>query len=125
MKKVSETAAERWTGVAKGPRQTMLLIVGVKPGNKARFWYTFVEGGVKDEALAALTKELEALAAPEVKRPMLAAFQVDLWGGPEKAVDGPPPESLHFPKEWRDAAKAKGVSLRIPLDDDDVKLIWP
>ncbi len=125
MKKVWETAAEHWKDLPKGPRQTMLLIIGVKPGKAARVWYTLAEGGVKDEALAALTKKLEALPAVEVKRPVVAALQVDLWGGPENSVEGPPPETLQFPKAWREAAKAKGVTLRIPLDDDDIKVIWP
>ena len=106
----------------------MLLIMFVKSGEKARYWFTFSGEGVSPETSDGLQKTLATISPPKIDEgPVVAALAVDLWGGPDTEGEAPTPlsDNMLFPKEWEDAAKAKGVRLRIPLAADVLSLMWP
>jgi hypothetical protein len=125
IKLVNDRAADHWDSLAKTKGQTMMLIVFVRPGGKARFDFTFSGEAPDEKTLTEARKTLEKLKVPQVKKPMLAGLQVDLWGGPDRPMAGPPPDNLLFPKDWQDSAKKKGITLKVPLNDEVMELIWP
>jgi hypothetical protein len=111
-----ETAAY-WDRAEKPKAKGLFVVVGMKPGKKARVWCEAVDGEIPPEALTKLEKKLGDLPAVAVKQgPIAFAVEMKLWGRtPEKFPE--------MPKTWVEAAKMSKEPLMIP--DGLFKVVWP
>lgn len=81
------------------------VVVGVKPGRKVRVWLISSKRTSEDKALVLLRKKLEAIPPCTVHiGPIAFALRWTIAGTPTSS--GRP-----IPKEWRDAASGKNLSV--------------
>jgi hypothetical protein len=128
-KAVANTAHDFWQSLPKGEGQTLLLIIYLKPEQKARYWLTFRDKAISAESLEQLQKRLAGVQPFKIQNgQVVVAWKIDLWGGlpqAESKKDVPAPEDILFPKEWQEAAQAKNLTLKLPLSDATLQSIWP
>jgi hypothetical protein len=95
----------------------VLIVVGVKPGKKARVWCEAVDGSLSEEALKKLESALEKVPTVEVKDgPIAFALRGVLWNRKVK-------EFPIYPAAWKKALDESGKFLIVP--DGLFKIIWP
>lgn len=93
------------------------VVIAIKPGRKARFWFVQVPEG--DAIPAQLERDLEALDAPQVVGgPVAVALIGSVSGAPTSSKPGSPP----MPHEWRDAAKSGDSGV---LPESVLATLWP
>lgn len=94
------------------------VVIAIKPGRKARFWFVQVPDG--DAIPAQVERDLQALDAPEVVGgPVAVALIGSVFGAPTSARPGSPP----MPRAWRDAAAEIVGSAVFP--DSVIATLWP
>jgi hypothetical protein len=93
------------------------LVVMIKPGSRARFWFAGGAERLPDGARSKLNTALLGVPVPAVHDgPLVFALNFDAWGN-QPGEPGPP---ISFPKEWIGVAPEGGR-----IDDDFLKKVWP
>jgi len=118
---IAETDAY-WSALPRSEAQSAELVVAIRPGGRARFWFEFsLRSNCQDE-ITGLMSRLSTLTVPEVHGgPVAAVLHLSVRGGlsTNRAADSEP----YIPVEWREAAKNSGTSLVVP--DDILAIVWP
>lgn len=115
------TAVERTVAASlpagSTPRE-LDVVIAIKPGRKARYWFVQVPEG--DAIPAQLERDLQALDVPQVVGgPVALALIGSVSGAPASSKPGSPP----MPQQWRDAA-AKSVGPAA-LPESVLATLWP
>lgn len=118
--KAIEPIAARWF-TAASPPQTLDIVVIVRPGRQARYWFVSSRGD-DAEAFAGYRRDLAAIEPPEVRAPFAFAILGSVGGATRGSSDAgfAPP----LPSEWR-AAIEKSGSDGVQVPDGLLPLVWP
>ena len=102
------------------PRQagsSNMLLVMIKPGNRARTWIVSSKPALSPDLVTAVTEAANGVSAPTVTGgPVLVGVRFKAFGGGEPLVSERPP----IPKDWYQYFGDKGL-----LDDAFMARVWP
>ena len=100
------------------PGASGMLLVMVKPGERARAWVVTGEPAPSPETVAAVVKAVEAVPAPAVREgPILVGVGFEAWGGGATPAGAQPP----IPRDWYAHFSKDGGRL----DDAFMARVWP
>jgi hypothetical protein len=103
---------------ADSPPRELDVVIAIKPGREARFWFVQVPDG--DAIPAQLERDLQALNVPQVVGgPVAVALIGSVSGAPASSTASSAP----MPQQWRDAA-AKSTG-RVALPEGVLATLWP
>lgn len=94
-----------------------MLLVMIKPGQRAKSWIVSSKPELSPEKVEGLTSAVNAIAAPAVTGgPVLVGVRFKAYGGGEPLISERPP----IPKDWYQYFGDKGL-----LDDAFMARVWP
>lgn len=117
MKQVTAAAEGVLNAAPRQPGSSNMLLVMIKPGQRAKSWIVGSKPDLSPDMVEAVTAAVDGLSAPAVTGgPVLVGVRFNAWGGGEPLISERPP----IPKDWYQYFGDKGL-----LDDAFMARVWP
>lgn len=117
MDQVTTAAAHILETAPREAGSSNMLLVMIKPGQRAKSWIVSSKPELSPDRVQAITQAADAIAAPTVNGgPVLVGVRFKAFGGGEPLVGDRPP----IPQDWYQYFGNKGL-----LDDAFMARVWP
>ncbi|MGI4819342.1 MAG: hypothetical protein ACRYFE_12560 [Janthinobacterium lividum] len=117
MDQVTAAAAGVLEAAPREAGSSNMLLVMIKPGQRAKSWVVSSKPELSAPRVEAITTAVDAIAAPTVEGgPVLVGVRFQAYGGGEPLVGDRPP----IPQDWYQYFGDKGL-----LDDAFMARVWP
>ena len=117
LKEATAVAEATLKAAPRQPGSSNMLLVMIKPGQRAKSWIVSSKPELSPQMVEAVTAAVNRVLAPNVTGgPVLVGIRFEAFGGGEPLISERPP----IPKDWYQYFTDKGL-----LDDAFMARVWP